>query len=136
MKDSRFALMVTVPVAIFLIAWVIYPITYSFWLSLQHFHVVKGALTPGFVGLANYIQAVQDPAVQGAFIVSLEVDVGGIAMTVAMALAIALTLNEVLPISGFWKVICLLPWAISDFGTGVAWRWIWTGGFGFFNGIL
>lgn len=136
MKDSRFALLVTIPVAIFLLAWVIYPISYSFWLSLNTFVVKHGELQAVFVGLQNYVTAVQDPAVQGSFLVTLEVDVGGIAMTVGMALAIALVLNEILPLSGFWKVVCLLPWAISDFGTGVAWRWIWEGGYGLFNGIL
>jgi multiple sugar transport system permease protein len=136
MRDSRFALLVTIPVAIFLLAWVVYPIGYSFWLSINNFVVRNGQLTSVFVGGQNYIMALQDPNVQQSFITTLVVDGEGITLTVALALTIALVLNEVLPISGFWKVVALLPWAISDFGTGVVWKWIWIGGYGLFNGFL
>jgi multiple sugar transport system permease protein len=135
-RDERFALLVTLPVAIFLLAWVVYPIGYSFWLSINNFVVQNGALTAVFAGASNYVQAVQDPSVQRSFYITLEIDALGIILTVAMALSIALVLNEVLPISGFWKVVALLPWAISDFGTGVVWKWIWIGGYGLFNGLL
>lgn len=136
MRDSRFALLVTIPVAVFLIAWVIYPISYSFWLSINNFVVRGGELTSVFVGAKNYIMAVNDPNIQQAFLITLEIDAAGITLTVAMAIVIAMVLNEVIPLSGFWKIVALLPWAISDFGTGVVWKWIWIGGYGLFNGFL
>jgi len=136
MKDSRFALLVTIPVALFLIAWVVYPIGYSAYLSVEHFGVHHGHLAGVFVGLDNYIKAFSDPTIALAFQITLMTDAGGITLTLAMALIIALVLNEVVPGSGFFKVVALLPWAISDFGTGVVWKWIWIGGFGLLNGIL
>ncbi|MBI3116661.1 MAG: sugar ABC transporter permease [Thaumarchaeota archaeon] len=136
MRDTRFALMVTIPVALFLIAWVVYPISYSFWLSLHSFKIRGGEVVPFFAGFDNYIQAVSDPDVQGAFFRTVQLDIEGIFLTTGLALGIALVLNEVIPGGSFLKVLALLPWAVSDFGTGVVWKWIWIGGFGFMNGVL
>ncbi len=136
MRDARFALMVTIPVAIFLISWVVYPIGYSFWLSVNSFKIRGGQVVPFFAGADNYIQALSDPDVQHSFLRTVQLDVEGIFLTTGLALGIALVLNEVIPGASFLKVLALLPWAVSDFGTGVVWKWIWIGGFGFMNGVL
>jgi len=75
MRDARFALMVTVPVALFLLSWVVYPIGYSFWLSLNSYKLHEGQVVPIFAGANNYIQALTDPDVQHSFIRTVQLDI-------------------------------------------------------------
>ncbi len=126
----------TVPVAVFLLGWAIYPISVSFWYSLNDWHIHGGVIRPAFSGLSNYIEAATNPAVYGGIFRTLVFAAEAIPLTLLFALAIALTLNEVIPGSSVLKVLALLPWAVSDFSTGIVWRWIWTGGYGLFNAVF
>ncbi len=128
--------MVTIPIAIFLLGWAIYPITYSFWYSLNDWHVHNGVIKPVFSGLANYIEAVTNPQVLNGILRTLWFAGEAIPLTLLLALSMALVLNEVIPGASVLKVLALLPWAVSDFSTGIVWRWIWTGGYGMINSVL
>src|SRR5437773_8927181 len=128
MKDSRFALLVTVPVAIFLIAWSFYPMAFSFWLSLQEFEVRGGVLRATFVGLAKYVEVIGNSQVQGSFFRTLQFVAMALPATILIALGVALLINEAVPGSSFIKVAALLPWAVSDYGTGELWRIVWAQG--------
>ena len=126
----------TVPVAIFLLGWAIYPITISFWYSLNDWNVHGGVIKPVFSGLSNYIQAFTSPDVYNGILRTLWFAGEAIPLTLVFALTIALVLNEVIPGSGVLKVLALIPWAVSDFSTGIVWRWIWVGGYGLLNSVL
>jgi ABC-type sugar transport system permease subunit len=86
--------------------------------------------------MQNYWLAVNDPDVQEALLHTLQFAGEAIPMVLLFSLGIALVLNEAIPGGGFVKVIALLPWAVSDFATGIVWKWIWVDGFGFVNGVL
>jgi multiple sugar transport system permease protein len=50
--------------------------------------------------------------------------------------AVALLLNEKLPLRGMFRVLFLLPWMFPAVVPGIVWRWIFDGLFGVFNEIL
>ncbi|CAN5655383.1 sugar ABC transporter permease [soil metagenome] len=50
--------------------------------------------------------------------------------------AIALLLNEKLPLRGMFRVLFLLPWMFPAVVPGIVWRWIFDGLFGVLNEIL
>jgi len=135
-KDSHFALVVTLPVALFLLSMVIFPLGYSFFLSLNSFEVRGGGIKQRFIGLDNYIQAISDERVLGGVLRTAVYAAEAIPLTLGIALATALILYEAFPGRGLLRVLALLPWAISEFATGIVWKWVWIEGFGFVNGVL
>jgi len=50
--------------------------------------------------------------------------------------AVALLLNEKLPLRGLFRVLFLLPWMFPAVVPGIVWRWMFDGLFGVFNEIL
>ena len=50
--------------------------------------------------------------------------------------AVALLLNQKLPLRGMFRVLFLLPWMFPAVVPGIVWRWMFDGLFGVFNEIL
>lgn len=50
--------------------------------------------------------------------------------------AVALLLNQRLPLRGMFRVLFLLPWMFPAVVPGIVWRWMFDGLFGVFNEIL
>ena len=60
LSDLQFALLVTLPVLLFLLVIVVFPLGYAFWLSFHSTRFVDGARY-SFCGFDNYIAAWQSP---------------------------------------------------------------------------
>ena len=83
-----------------------------------------------FVGADNYIEAVTDPAIQNSILKTLQYGLEGVLLSVFLSLVMALVLNEAFKGRAILRVIALLPWAISDFMTGVSWKYLMIQGVG------
>ena len=68
-SPTKFGLALVAPVAILLILLVIYPVGYSFYLSLISVNPLTGVSR--FVGVANYADVLQDPRVWNALGITL-----------------------------------------------------------------
>jgi multiple sugar transport system permease protein len=88
-------------------------------------------------GVHNYTRAIQDDhlarlALRHTFIFA--------ALSVAgqyiIGFAVALLLNQKLPLRGMFRVLFLLPWMFPAVVPGIVWRWMFDGLFGVFNEIL
>ncbi len=121
------------PWLLLFLAFEIYPLIYGFYLSLNKVESLKMV---GFVGIANYISAFDDPN----FIVSLSfagyIAIWIVAVGYWIALGIALLLNE--DFKGKWiaRSLIIIPWAIPGVSAGVIWRWLLNASFGAVNGLL
>ena len=136
LSDKQFALAVTIPVAIILLSMVIYPLSYSFYLGMNSFKVRKGKIQMEFVGADNYIEAVTDPAIQNSILKTLQYGLEGVLLSVFLSLVMALVLNEAFKGRAVLRVVALLPWAISDFMTGVSWKYLMIQGVGFVDAVM
>jgi len=132
--DRKFSLPIVIPLAASLLGLVVYPLTYSFWLSLHETEFAAQRFI--FNWGANYIEAIQDPRVLHAFRISAQFAFEAILLSVGIGLGAALVLNESFKGRAFLRVAVLLPWAVSEYVTGVTWKWLFNDQFGFVNGLL
>lgn len=120
------------PNMLFVLLFVLYPLFYNLFLSLQHWSL--SGIT--FAGLANYIQMVRDPVFWLALRNNLLYALGAVPVTVALALVLALALNERLPGRTILRTGFLVPHLISWAVVGLIWRWLFSGVYGILNTFL
>jgi multiple sugar transport system permease protein len=132
--DFRFAVLMTLPAFIGVIAVMGYPWAYSAWLSLHNMNLRTQQWT--WVGLDNYQNILNDES----FIASLKRTLWFSGLVVAggtiVGLGIALVLNETFRGRGPMRSIVLLPWAIAPVVVGKIFTLIYSGQYGTLNGLL
>jgi multiple sugar transport system permease protein len=134
LNEQRFAYLLTMPVAIVLIAVVLFPVLYSLWMSFFSINEITGRTR--FVGLRNFQDAFSSRdtwlAVLRTFIYLFWLTLfSGI-----IALGGALLLNEKFRGKGLVTALVILPWAVSLYAAAVVWRYMYSQQFGMFNALL
>jgi multiple sugar transport system permease protein len=116
------------PFAVVFLLVFITPLLYALWLSLFQNKLVGGN---SFVGLANYAQALQDPAFWSGF--------GRVALFLAVQVPIMLVLALVAALAidsarlyatGFYRVVIFLPYAVPAVVAVLMWGFIYGNNFG------
>jgi len=133
--DERNALLFTAPLAAVLFAVAVFPIVYSFYISLYSLKLTRPRSVP-FVGLENYLTVLTDPMFWEAVERTVIFSVMAVAAVSVLALLIALLLNEQFPGRRFLSAILLIPWAIPYVANALMWKWIYDSNYGALNGIL
>lgn len=135
MKNAGFALnrshlgyLFVGPTLLMLVVSIVFPLGYA--LNLSFF---KG---DAFVGLANYIRALNDLEVRNAFINTVYFTFFSVLLHVLIGLGLALLLNKVTRGRGVLRILLLLPWMIAPVVTGTAWKWLLNSQYGVINDIL
>lgn len=121
-----FALVVSIPVLIFLIVVVAYPLAYAFYLS---FHEVRffGGYSATWNGIANYSKVLTDQSFWTSLGRSLRFTVETVILTLAAGLGLALILKH-LPGKWRWlRALIILPWAVSPYGAGIFFTYLGRG---------
>lgn len=117
-----------VPAALFVAAFLLYPVVVTVWQSLTH---DDGITTPVFVGLANF----RDLFADAHFLVSLGNTViwtlAAVAFPVTLGLVFAITLNAV-RWSNLFKTVIYLPATVSAAAVGILFTYV----FAYDNGAL
>ena len=118
MSNLRFALVVALPVLVFLILVVVYPLVYALWMSVENIQFFGGYQTE-FVGLDNYRDVLRDKEFWHSAWISIRFTVESVALTLVIAVALALLLNRPMRGRGLVRSLLILPWAMSPYGTGI-----------------
>jgi multiple sugar transport system permease protein len=121
------------PAAILILALVGVPFVRALWLS---FHKkLLGLEEAPWIGLQNYAVLLADStfwqAVKNTFVFTA----GSIGCKLALGLAIALVLNEALPLRGLWRSIVMLPYAMPTLVSVLVWKWMYNDVAGVLNYI-
>jgi len=109
------------------------PVLSTFVTSLNEWNVLKPA---EFVGLANFERLLVDPRFWQAFGNSLKLLLMVTPVGLALALGVALLLNEKLPARAFWRTVYFLPVVTSTVAASVVWTWIFQPRYGLLGNIL
>ncbi|MBS7650010.1 MAG: sugar ABC transporter permease [Candidatus Bathyarchaeia archaeon] len=134
-KSEKFAYIFMLPAIFSITILSIYPILYSFWLSLLDYVLTK----PGpyeFVGIKNYIDVLGSDYFLRSFGITMKFALETVSMELLIGLALALILNESFKGRGVARALILIPWAIPDVVAGLIWRWIFNPNYGALNGLL
>jgi multiple sugar transport system permease protein len=133
--DERSAFLFVAPLAAILMAVAVFPIFYSFYISLFSLKLTRPNRAP-FVGLDNYVTVLSDPKFWSAVERTALFSVMSVVAIAVLALLIALLLNEDFRGRRILSAVLLVPWAIPYVANALMWKWIYDSNYGALNGLL
>ncbi len=132
-KDGRQALLFLLPLAAFIIIFLVIPVLGAFWISL---HRDVAFLSKKFIGLENYIRLIKDPGFIQAAVFTLLFTVVSTLLEMVFGIITALTLNSRIPFRNMTRGIALLPWAVPGVIGARIWQLIYRYDYGPANWLL
>jgi multiple sugar transport system permease protein len=133
--DQRSALLLLSPMLLVLAVVAVFPVLYSFWISLFDLKLSRPQRTP-FVWFDNYAHVFQDQLFWESVARTATFTVISVAAIMLIALLMALLLNEEFRGRRFLSAVLLIPWAIPYVANALMWKWIYDSGYGALNGLL
>ena len=130
LSNLQFALLLALPVVVFLLVVIGYPLGYSVWVSFQEVTFFAGLRTT-FVGGQNYIDVFHSPAFWRSVIISLRFTVESVILTLLIGLGIALVLAQPFRGKKLVRTLVILAWAMPRYGAAITFRYFWRGRSGF-----
>ncbi len=133
--DQRSAFLLLLPFVLVLFIVAVFPIVYSFYISLYDLKLTRPHRVP-FVGFENYVTVLSDPVFWESVYLTTTFSVMSVVAISAIALLIALLLNEEFPGRRVLSAVLLIPWAIPYVANALMWKWIYDSNYGALNGLL
>jgi multiple sugar transport system permease protein len=133
--DQASAMWLLAPMMLVLLAVAVFPVLYSFWISLFDLKLTRPHRVP-FVGFENYVEVFQDELFWQSVSRTAWFTILSVVAIMVIALAVALLLNEEFRGRRFLSAMLLVPWAIPYVANGLMWKWIYDSGYGALNGVL
>lgn len=128
--ETLLAYFLLLPSALILGAFGLLPLLYALLLSFRDWRLAPG----GWVGLANYAQALWSGTESAEFWKSLAVTGWYVAGTVPLTLALGYLIAEMLHARlrglSFYRTLFFMPYIVSPVAAAAVWRWILSPNFG------
>ncbi len=116
-------------------ALVLYPMVHGFQQSIRSGGFLFGE-KPGYVGLRNYRDVLQDPTSRDAVRHTVEYVLLAVSLEIVLGIFVAVTLHRVFRGRGFVLAVLILPWALPSVVSGVLWRRVFDPDNGLLNSLL
>ncbi len=126
--------LMVLPLMIFLILMVIFPLGYIVYLSFTEWSM--GTITPLFIGLENYKDILADSKFWAATKNTLHIAFGSVIAQMIIGTAIALILDRPFPGKNLVKTLFLLPMVATPIAIGMVWQLIYEPTMGVANHFL
>lgn len=139
LSNRQFAFVLALPVIVFLLLIMAYPMGYAVWLSMQKVSFFGGFRTK-FIGLANFQKAIESSEFWWSAWVTVHFTSVSVILTMLIGLGLALLMHRMRRGATLFGTIIILPWSISLYGTGIMWQYLARGQTGaassFINALL
>jgi ABC-type sugar transport system permease subunit len=132
-KTSFSSWMFLIPAGVIYISVIIFPVFYSFVISLFKWNGI-GAME--FLGLGNFIALFKDAVFQKALGNNLLWIALSLAVTMTVSLGFAVMLNKSFPGRTFFRGFFYFPAVIAAIAVAIIWRWMYNPGVGFINELF
>ncbi|KAB0267410.1 carbohydrate ABC transporter permease [Microvirga brassicacearum] len=132
-SKGMIGLLFMLPAAIFLLAFLTYPLGLGVWLGFTDTRIGR---TGVFVGLENYQSLWDDSLFWLSVFNTILYTVAASVLKFALGLWLALLLNEHLPFKAFIRAIVLLPWVVPTVLSAIAFWWIYDAQFSIISWTL
>ena len=109
------------------------PIAVSAYLSLTTYDIIH---PPAFLGLQNYSDLFTDDLFWQSLKVTTIYSLFSVPLGIALALGVAVMLNQKIPFVALFRTIYYLPSVISGVAVSLLWLWMFNPSFGLLNSIL
>ena len=123
------------PAIVLVVGLVLYPMVHGFQQSIESGGFLFGE-KPGYVGLRNYKDVLNDPVSRDAMRHTLEYVVLAVVLEMVLGIFVAVTLHRVFRGRGFVLAVLILPWALPSVVSGVLWRRVFDPDNGLLNSLL
>lgn len=133
--DRRFAVLLMLPAALFLAAFVLWPLIRFIYDSFFEISPFAGAART-FVGLDNYVAAFASDAFTSASIRTLLYTFFVVALEFVFGLAVALLFTALGSRSTVFRTLFMYPLMIAPVVAGLLWRFLLIDNFGIINELL
>ncbi len=120
------------PALLILTVFHILPAGYAFWISMQGGRIRNFQ----FIGLDNYINALEAPEFWGALQNTVFYVLGTVPFTMGLGLVVAYLLFQKIRGRGVYRVIYFLPHVISAVASAIVWAWVFNPTGGIANRLL
>ncbi len=134
-QDIRVAWLLLVPTFIILLGVTLWPILYTFILSLENaptgIHQVRT-----FVGLTNYLDMLKSQMFWATIGRTLYFTIVSVGLEMTLGLGVAQLIHSRPWGWKFLRFALIIPWAVPTIVNGSMWRWIYSADFGALNGAL
>lgn len=107
------------PCLIYIVAWRILPLSYTFIISFFRYDILKGS--EGFIGLQNYVEVLTSDRFLHSLRVSIIFTVGATLLEFLVGLLMAVLLSRELKGRDIFKVVLLFPMFIANVAVGTVW---------------
>ncbi len=135
MKKAE-AYLFLVPAIVILVAVTIFPFAYAVYFSLLDYSITRLVTQPQFVGLAQYSQLLRDPQFLNAARVTGLITGSALSLQLIIGLMLALLVNQNIRGLSVFRVLLLIPIAVTPVVTGFTWRFLLDTNFGLLNYFL
>ena len=133
-KTDKSSYLFLLPAGIIYISVIVYPVLYSFFISLFKWNGIRKKV---FVGLSNYKNLFFNDSI---FHIALINNFIWLFLTVVLvlcvALAIALVLNKKFAGRTFFRGVFYFPCVIAPIAVSIIWRWVYNPEIGFINQLF
>jgi len=127
-REWLYAWLLLLPAAVLLVLFTHYPAVANLWHSF--YSTPKGSRPPAFVGLDNYRALADDPIFWQALSNNFWYALGTIPVSIALALLMAVWVNERLPGRGFLRLAYFTPTVLPMIAVANIWLFFYTPGYG------
>ena len=118
------------PLLLYIVIIAIYPLFFSFRISLFNYRLTDPNQTQTFVGLENYIRAFKDPNVLISIKNTLVYVVGTVTVELLLGLGLALLFSPETKLAQFVRSFLLIPMALPPLVVGLIWKSLYNADFG------
>lgn len=135
--ENPLGILFSAPYIVFVAVVFAYPIVFAVWMSFQdYFFAAPGAeVDRPFVGFANYVTAVTDPAVWRSFLNVGIFLIINVPLTVVLSLLLAAALDRVVKARTFFRVSYYVPYVSASVAVVAVWLFLFSNN-GLVNNIL
>lgn len=135
-RDTRFILIILVPIMILMALLVYYPAVDTFQNSLTNRNLRLRNKPTEFIGVENYTRLLADDEFWQVTGRSLVVVAITLPLEMIIGFAVALLLNERFRGRAVVRTLVILPWMLPPVVNGFLWGWLLNGEYGALNGFL
>jgi multiple sugar transport system permease protein len=123
------------PTLILLIAWNVFPLFYSLYLSFTSYSAIVPK-APVWVGFENYKNILTDPQLWKYFATTGRYALVSVGVETLLGFGLAMLVREKFRGSGLLTTLILIPMMLSPVVVGLFWKLMYNPSFGFFNYLL
>jgi multiple sugar transport system permease protein len=136
LSDRALAWLFVGPTMVLLLAFNIFPLLWTIWLSFTNYRANKPGTEPAFVGIANYKRVLGSEAVWENMQTTAHFLCWSIALQLLLGFGLALMLNRRFRTHSFWSTAILLPMMLAPAVVGTFWKYFFEPQYGIFNHIV